>query len=407
MSQEKLEELNEHQLSPNNALSADQIAFIQQHLLDAPASLLLKYGKTKAFEIEQIEARQKAKLKLPAWVAIPDLIFPKVVSVEQSSSEPTARYKASLISGQLLIDATGGMGIDTYFFSKHSQSVIYIEQNPVLVHHARHNFSVLKAKNIRCISGNSLDFLRQWTGKADWLYLDPARRASGNRRVIALTDCEPDVMANWSLLRQKARHLLIKASPLLDIKQTLLTLPAISRVHVVAIENECKELLFELSEEASTQPHCLITTINFKNDGTQQVFNFDWEEETNTVVALSNPARYVYEPNVAILKAGAFKAIAKQYQLAKIAAHSHLYTSANLVSDFPGRLFEVLAVVKADFKALVPFLPAGKANLTLRNFPGTTDELRKKLKLKEGGDVYLLATTLSNGDKRLLVCKKA
>lgn len=387
-------------------LSNEQITFIQQHIQAVPTSLLLKYGKGKAFEVAQIESRQKARHKLPTWYAEPRLVFPPAVSVEQSSSELTGHYKASLVNSLNLIDVTGGMGIDSYFFSQHCKSVTYIEQNEKLVQAAKHNFEVLKADTIRCVQGNSIEFLWQLEEKTDWIYVDPARRAADNRRVVGLKDCEPDVIEHLPLLLQKAKHILIKASPLLDIKQTLNDLPAITTIHVVAVENECKELLFEIHPEENYSTMRLIKTINFKNDSSQQVFDFQWEEEVYSAVTLSDPLRYVYEPNVAILKAGAFKSLANIFHIAKLAPHSHLYTSEHLVRDFPGRLFEVQAVLKADSKTLMPYLPNGKANLTVRNFPATTDELRKKLKLKEGGDVYLLATTFSNGDKRLLVCKK-
>lgn len=387
-------------------LSDDQIAFIERHIQAVPAALSLKYGKAKSFEISQIEARQKAKLKLPMWYSIPHLLFPPAVSVEQSSSELTAHYKASLVDGQCMIDATGGMGIDTFYFAKHCQKVTYVEQNEALVECARHNFDVLKANNIDCIHANSLDFLGQLAHKVDWLYLDPARRATDNHRVFELQDCTPDVVTHLLLLQSVAKRVLIKVSPLLDIKQTLDILPTITKVHVVAVDNECKELLLELHGTDAPAAHCLVRTINFKNDGSQQIFEFEWKNEANAAVTFLPPQRYVYEPNVAVLKAGAFKLVANNYQLAKIAPHSHLYTSEALQEGFPGRIFEVKAIIKIDRKVLMAYLPEGKANLTLRNFPTTTDELRKKLKLKEGGDVYLLATTLSNGDKRLLVCKK-
>lgn len=388
-------------------LSNEQITFIQQNLSFSPTSLLLKYGKEKEFLIGQIESRQKARHKLPTWYAEPRLVFPPAVSVEQSSSELTGQYKASLVAGTHLTDATGGMGIDSYFFSQRCKSVTYVEQNEKLVQLAQHNFEVVKADNIRCIQGNSIDFLRQLEGKTDWIYVDPARRAADNRRVVGLKDCEPDVIEHLPLFLQKAKRILIKASPLLDIKQTLNELPFITTVHAVAVENECKELLFELDEASNHLPGLLVKTINFKNDGSQQAFNFQWGEEATIAVTLSEPQRYVYEPNVAVLKAGAFKSIANAFGLAKIAPHSHLYTSEKLVVDFPGRIFEVEALLKVDSKALMAFLPDGKANLTVRNFPATTDELRKKLKMKDGGNVYVLATTLANGDKRLLVCKKA
>ncbi|MCP1382684.1 class I SAM-dependent methyltransferase [Runella salmonicolor] len=387
-------------------LSNEQIAFIQQNSQANPTSLRLKYGKEKEFVIAQIEARQKARTKLPSWCAEPRLVFPPAVSVEQSSSEATARYKADIMSqtaSKTIVDGTGGMGIDSYYFSKHFESVTYIEQNEKLVERARHNFDILNTPNIECICNDSIAFLQRLTGKVDWLYLDPARRTADQRRVVGLGDCEPDVTKHLTLFLEKAHHILVKVSPLLDLTQTLLEVPQIRVVHVVAVENECKELLLEIGTPATD---LVIKTINFKNDGSQQIFDFYWSEESDTVVEFSTPLRYIYEPNAAILKAGAFKTVAAKYQIAKIAPHSHLYTSERLVRLFPGRTFELIATVKADNKALTPYLTSEKANLTLRNFPGTTDELRKKLKLKDGGDVYLLATTLANADKRLLVCRK-
>ncbi|AEI46589.1 class I SAM-dependent methyltransferase [Runella slithyformis] len=387
-------------------LSNEQINFIQKHSSADPTSLRLKYGKEREAVIAQIEARQKARTKLPRWCDEPRLVFPAAVSVEQSSSEVTARYKTEIMSrlgSQSIIDATGGMGIDSFSFSNCFESVTYIERNDRLVERARYNFSVLGAGNIDCVCNDSIAFLSQWEGKADWLYLDPARRTADQRRVVGLADCEPDITKHLPLFLEKAPRILIKVSPLVDLTQTLLEVPHITSIHVVAVDNECKEVLLEIS---TPSPKLTVKTVNFKNDGSRQMFEFNRAAEPDTPVAFSNPLAYVYEPNAAILKAGAFKSVASTFQIAKIAPHSHLYTSESLLPQFPGRAFEVINTVKADAKALTPYLANEKANLTLRNFPGTTDELRKKLKLKDGGNVYLLATTLANGDKRLLVCKK-
>ena len=388
---------------PTDFFSPADQAFIQQHLATDPAQLLLKYGRDKQPLIAQIEARQKAKHKLPSWVAQPNVVFPVGLSVEQSSSEATAHYKANLLLGKLLIDLTGGMGVDTSFFAKRFERVIYVEQNEQLVAQARHNFAVLGLENITCVGGNSIDFLRQFSQKADCIYADPARRASQEsnaRRVHALADCEPDVLKCLPLLLEKAERVLLKTSPLLDISHVLHELKTVEAVHVVALENEVKELLFMVNQQPTES--VLVHAVNLPNQAFLHVF----AEETALSVPLSDPLAYVYEPNAAILKAGAFKSVARQLSLYKIAPNSHLYTSQELVTPFPGRIFAFQAAVKADSKVLLPFLPDGKANLTLRNFPGTTNELRKKLRLKDGGNVYLLATTLANGDKRILVCSK-
>lgn len=382
-------------------------SFVAQHLTDDPLQLLLKHGKEKQPLIAQIEARQKIRHKLPEWAQNLDLVLPAVVSLEQSSSEATAQYKASLVWGQLLIDLTGGMGVDAFYFAPRFERIIYLEQNPDLVAQARHNFEVLGIKNIDCICADSLHFLAQFSQKADWIYADPARRSAAAGRVHGLQDCQPDVVSHWPLLLQKSNNMLLKTSPLLDIKQAIGTLQKVSEVQVVAVQNEVKEVLFLIknTENQDIKTH----SINL-SDAPPYLpihrFTHLMSEETNLTVPLHNPLRYVYEPNATILKAGAFKSVAAQFDLYKIAPHSHLYTSDVLVQNFPGRIFEWQATTKADAKALAPHLPHGKANLTLRNFPSTTDELRQKLKLKDGGDVYLLATTLSNGNKRILVCKK-
>lgn len=393
-------------------MTIEDITFVQQHLQADTKQLWLKYGKTKETLIQQVEARQKVRQKLPNWYAELSLLFPVGVSVEQSSSEVTAQYKASIIAEEgcpsCLIDATGGMGIDSFFFAKNASKVIYLERNEALVQTAQHNFEVLGATNITCHCTDSVVFLEALSVPVEWIYLDPARRAGENRRVVALSDCEPDIPRLLPILLQKTRRILIKAAPLLDLTQALIQLPQTRSVHVVAVENECKELLFQI-EASCTAPSAegvMVKTINFKKDGFEQRFEFEWQYENHAEVSFDTPQQYIYEPNAAVLKAGAFKTVGVRYALAKIAPHSHLYTSSHLIADFPGRCFMLQAVVKADAKTLAPFLKEGKANLTVRNFPATVEELRKKLKIKEGGDCYLFATTLLNGDKRLLVCEK-
>ena len=386
-------------------------AFIAQHLTADPRQLLLKHGREKQPLIAQIEARQKARQKLPTWYENVDLVFPAAISVEQSSSEATARYKASLVSGKLLIDLTGGMGVDTSFFATRFQKVIYLEQDEALVVQARYNFATLGLKNIECICANSVDFLHQFSGKADWIYADPARRATTERgentRVQQLQDCQPDVTQFLPLLHQKSNNVLLKAAPLLDIKQAVAVLQAVASYQVVAVKNEVKEILFVLNH---AHGHAIVAHAINLNDTWPYLpthsFVHSPAAEASLAVALHDPLRYVYEPNAAILKTGAFKSIAEAFGLYKIAPNSHLYTSETLRQDFPGRIFELQAIAKADAKALATWLPNGKANLTIRNFPGGVDALKKTLKIKDGGEVYLFATTLANGDKRILVCQK-
>jgi 16S rRNA G966 N2-methylase RsmD len=390
-------------LSANLTFSTADQAFVQTHLNDDATKLLLKLPPVQRWLAEQIIARQKIKTKLPTWYNNPTVLLPVSLSLEQSSSEITAKHKASLISGKLLIDATGGMGIDTFYFAKRFEKVIYIEQKPELVQLARYNFEQLGATNIDCICSEAMAFLNSFTEQIDWLYLDPARRSTTLQRVHQLADCEPDIIKNLEFLFKKTGNILVKTAPLLDIKQAIEDLESVNKIHIVAVENECKEVLFELME---LQPNNLkLQTSNFTKLK-EQFFDFDFKSEQQAVVAFSNPLKFLYEPNVAVLKAGAFKSVGSRFGLMKIAPHSHLYTSTELQSDFPGRIFEIIDTVKASNQDIEPYLADRKANLTVRNFPIGAEELRKKLKLKDGGDVYLFATTLQNNDKRIIICRK-
>jgi predicted O-methyltransferase YrrM len=384
--------------------SSSERAFIAQYLTADTKQLLLKYGSEKQPLIAQIEARQKIRYKLPDWYQNLDLVLPVAVSVEQSSSAATAQHKAQLVSGGLLIDLTGGMGVDVAYFAERFERVIYLEQNPELVAHAKHNFEVLGLKNIEYVCADSIGFLQNFAQKADWIYADPARRA-GAERVHRLQDCQPDVVQHLALLLQKAENIMLKTSPLLDLKEGINTLQKVAQIQVVAVQNEVKEVLFLLNQ--TNIQDVRIQAINLENTPVRSSsFSHSLIEESLLAVELSNPLQYLYEPNAAVLKAGAFKSVAVQFGLVKLAPHSHLYTSEVLKTNFPGRTFEVVAVVKADAKQLMPYLPEGKANLTVRNFPTTVAALRQQLKIKEGGEVYLFATTLANADKRILVCKK-
>ncbi len=380
---------------------ADQ-AFVQAHLNEDATRLLLKLPPAQRWLAQQVMARQKIKTKLPTWYNNPAVLFPVSLSLEQSSSEITAQHKASLISGKLLIDATGGMGVDAYYFAKQFEKVIYIEQKPELVQLARYNFNQLGATNIDCVCGEAMSLLKDFTKQIDWLYLDPARRSTTNQRVHQLADCEPDIVNNLELLFSKTNNIFTKTAPLLDIKQAIEDLQSVQNIHVVAIENECKEVLFELTKIPDGR--IKLQTKNFKQ--ITQSFNFDLKTEQEAVARFGTPLTFLYEPNAAILKAGAFKSIGNQFELLKIAAHSHLYTSTELHNDFPGRIFKIIDTVKANSQDIEPYLNDRKANLTVRNFPIGAEELRKKLKLKDGGNVYLFATTLHNNDKRVVIGHK-
>jgi len=362
--------------------------------------------------ISQLTARKKAKVKLPSFYTQKNIIYPPQLSLEQCSSEQAAVFKANLLAGEILIDMTGGFGIDAYFFSKNFKKVIYIEQNEALAAIAKHNFEVLKAENIEVICGDGVAFLESFTEKADYIYLDPARRDSVNHKVVLLQDCEPNILAIMPLLFGKLKEktsnkesgkIVLKTSPMLDIDLAVKELTHVGKVMVLAIENECKEVIYFLS--ASQENLLRIETVNITKN---KVHFFDFERLTdeNTVVNYALPQKYLYEPNAAILKAGGFKSVANYYHLAKLHINSHLYTSENLVANFAGRTFEIQAIKKLDKKELQKYIPENKANITARNFPLSVEEIRRKIGIKDGGNVFLFATTDYENKKIILVCKK-
>ncbi len=392
------------------ALSPAERLFIQDHLTDDVRALSLRpqaAGIDTKKVIAQIAARQKGREKLPTWYANDALLFPPALSVEQASSERTAQYKASLVSGTMLIDLTGGMGVDTWAFAQRIDRVVYVEQQPDLAMLATHNLPVLGATNVDVQTGNGLALIDHFAQAADWIYLDPHRRNEQGGKVVRLADCEPDLSRPDTItaLLKKGNRLLVKVSPLLDIDSTVRSLFSVEAVHIVAVQGEVKEILLTIGQQPVSASSVEVVAINLTTTG-NTVFRFRKGDEAGSNVRLSDPQQYVYEPNAAILKAGAFRLVADRFDLAKLAPNSHLYTGSELKSDFPGRAFRLEHVIKPDRKQVESILPTMKANLTVRNFPQSVADLRKKLKLSEGGDTYILATTLQNGDKRLLITKK-
>ncbi len=351
--------------------------------------------------VTQLEAKKKSRDKLPTWFHSFNIYYPNRLNIEQTSSEATASYKAKIVSGKSLADLTGGFGVDCYFFSERIGSVVHCEINPELSEIAAHNFNILGRKNIDCIVGDGMDFLKGTTQKFDWVYIDPSRRNDKKGKVFLLADCLPNLPENIDLVFQKTQNVLLKTSPLLDIKQGISELDHVKEVHVVALNNEVKELLFVLEKDVVGS--IAIQTVNIIN-GKEDKFRFMLEDEQNSTVTFGGPSAYLYEPNVAILKSGGFKSIGAAYQLHKLHPHSHLYSSPKLI-DFPGRSFmveKVLPYSKSSMKAL----GVAKANITTRNFPLSVANLRKKHKIKDGGDTYLFFTKDLNDSLLVLQCAK-
>lgn len=384
--------------------------FIKEHMDDDLDRLLFsatRYPEVDVmFAVEQISIRRHIREKLPAWYANEDLIFPSKITGEQCSSEQTAIYKQRLLTSEkYLCDLTGGLGVDSYFFSQKLERVSYVERNTDTFDAAMYNFGLLQANNIDGYNGKAEDWLMQ-TLKTDVFYIDPARRGAGNTRVFALTDCEPDLLELMPLLLEKAPKVIAKLSPMLDVHHTLKLLPQTSEVHVVSVRNECKELLFVLKQDIAEEPQ--INCINYTTEKKEQQFCFYYAEENACQSLIANKVGvYLYEPNASVLKAGAYKQIAVSQHVEKLHVSSHLYTSGQLLADFPGRIFRVNTVYPFNgklCKTIARQIP--KANISVRNFPITVNELRKRTRIAEGGDVYLFATTLAGNEKVLISCEK-
>ncbi|HEY6143913.1 MAG TPA: class I SAM-dependent methyltransferase [Flavobacterium sp.] len=351
--------------------------------------------------LNQIEAKTKAKLKLPTWFTTENIIYPSKISVEQTSSEKTAAYKASLISGESLIDLTGGFGVDDLYFAKNIKTVTHCEINPELSQIVKHNFEQLNVKNIHCHSGDSLEILAELNSKWDWIYIDPSRRNDAKGKVFMLQDCLPNVPENLDFLFEHSDAILIKTAPLLDISAGLSELNNVKTIHIVALENEVKELLWELRKGYSGK-----TTIKTANLVKEKIDSYNFIlDDTDENPKYGLPNNYLYEPNSAIMKSGGFDEVGTFFGLNKLHKHSHLYTNSTLV-DFPGRVFEIENSFPYNKNEMKTYLEKQQFNITTRNFPETVENIRKKWKIKDGGNRYCFFTTDENDSKIVLICKK-
>lgn len=361
-----------------------------------------------------IQAREKMKIKAPLWYSNPSLAYPFAVSVEQGSSQATALFKQKIISGLLnstliTADLTGGMGIDSFFISRIASKHYYFERNAELCAATEYNFRQLGAVNIevsnRDITDDDCAALRELEGKGiSLLYIDPARRTASGGKAILLQDYEPNVIELQERLFTVSRHILVKVSPMADIKLNLRHLPHTTAVYVVAVANECKELLFLLDRTAVNNDVDIIS-ISLDANGLKNEFRFRPEEEEAAEATYATElGKYLYEPGKAILKGGAYKLISQRYGCRKLAPSTHLYTSDEIIEGFPGKIFKVEEVVPFNKKSLKEVASKHpKADLTARNFPMDTNALKKLSGIKDGGNRHIFAVTLCNGAKVLAV----
>ena len=371
--------------------------FIEKHRNSSITELALLLSKKpqlpKDFILNQINGLQKAKQKLPFLLDFENFIYPSARAFSQASSEKTGNYKSEILRAKKVLDLSGGMGMDSYFFGQHAEQVTYIDLNKELVQTVLSNFSTLKASNITCINATAEDFIEQDNDRYDLIYLDPDRRAA-KEKAFKIDECEPNVAELIPNIWNKSKRCIIKLSPMLDIQQALTQLPFCKEVHVVSVDNECKELLFLLEYGFEEIPK--IKCVNLQKESAQ-LFEFDFQGERSTSNTLGEVERYLYEPNASILKAGAFKTLGQKFELTKLANNTHLYTSTNLISNFPGRILKILEVSKPK-KGLTQ-----QANVVCRNFGLKPDQLKKRYKIKDGGKQFLYAFSLEDESKCFVV----
>lgn len=393
--------------------------FIRQHANDDVRKLALQGCKDAEVDLpmalQQIAGRQTAKKKLPTWVEADGVIYPPHLNMEQCSSEQTARYKASLITskGDTYVDLTGGFGVDFYWMSQGFKHRYYIEQNAELCAIAEHNFEVLGLESsVRCC--DTATYLTEMD-HASVVFLDPARRNEHGGRTYDIRDCTPNVLELLPILLEKADTIVLKLSPMFDWRKAVSDLKYVSEVHIVSVANECKELLLVLHQQRVDRPS--ITCVNddtvFKVFSTLENDVFSTGKQCfpsgKTMVSLpeNDDLRYLYEPNASIMKAGCFAEIEQQYPARQLSTNSHLFLSSVEIKEFPGRRFQIQSVSSMNKQELKSSLSETKqANIAVRNFPLSVEQLRKKLRLKDGGDIYIFATTVGNNQHMLYICRK-
>ena len=397
----------------SSLINADTREFIRRHADDDVKTLALKAWGTEGidihFALDQIAGRQTARQKLPAWAATEGIVYPPHISMEQCSSETTALYKQKLSLNtsqqQSFVDLTGGFGVDFSYVARNFGKAIYVERQQHLCDIARENFQLLGLTQAEVVCEEAEKYLETMT-HADLIYLDPARRDSSGARTFAISDCTPDVISLRDLLLKKADIVMLKLSPMLDWRKAVSDLGErnVSEVHVVAVNNECKELLVVMTATETESIRIVgsdgVTSFQYTIDNGHSL-------SANNKTKLTDNPQFLYEPNASLMKIGCFDKIEERFGVGQVATNSHLFLSDKEVNDFPGRSFRIVATTtmnKRDVKAALADVKS--ANIAVRNFPLSVAELRKRLKLKDGGDTYIFATTDAYDQHKLFICKK-
>ena len=392
--------------------------FIREHRHDDVRQLALQAARYPDIDmqqaLQQIAGWQTACTKLPEWAATDGIIYPPRLSMEQCSSEATAKYKAKVLdpSPSTVIDLTGGFGVDFSYMARGFQKAVYVERQPHLCEAARHNFQLLGLENTEVVCGDGVEYLKNLPSPFNaqsplTIYLDPARRDENGKKTYAISDCTPDVVALKDLLLEKAGRVMIKLSPMLDWHKAVDDLGEVVEVHIVSVDNECKELLLVLANNPAAPLR--VVCANIRHDAETELFEF-FPSNDNLSIPLFPALRerdFLYEPNASIMKAGCFAEVADRFGVQPTGSNSHLFLSPQFIPDFPGRKFQIEKVTSMNKKELKHVIGGlTKANITVRNFPLSVAELRKRLKLADGGDTYIFATTLGEKDHVLLITKQ-
>lgn len=385
-------------------LNSDVQKFINNNLKSDIPRLSLKkspFSSVSSGELaQQTDSKKRCEYKLPFWFMTEGIYYPPKLAIEQASSELAAKYKAELIQGDEIIDLTGGFGVDTLFFALKAKSVTHCELNKELSEISDYNSRILGV-DINYINSNGLNYLNKSNKTFSTIYIDPSRRVE-SKKVFMLKDCEPDIISNLQLLKDHSSCILIKTAPLLDIQSIIKELKQVSAIHVISIKNECKELLLLIdNKQASDDP--VITCALLGDNGKTYSFRLS-EEKTFQITDYTEPLKYIYEPDAALLKAGCFKLITRDFSINKIHQHTHLYTSQELQNSFPGRKFKLKKAW--NYGNFIKEHQFKNANIICRNFSLSPEELKKKLKIHDGGEEYLLFCTGLKDERLVLNCER-
>ena len=387
-----------------NILHNDVQTFIQESLNKDLSKILLSkspFSNISSRElVEQIDSKRRSEKKLPLWFATPKIYYPPKLSIEQASSETTAKFKASLVKGKTLHDLTGGFGVDSYYFERAGMRVLHSEINSELSQIAQHNAHVLGATDISFYQGDGLKSL-DTESSFDTIYIDPSRRVN-KQKVFQLKDCEPDVPGNLEKLLNASKRLIIKTSPLLDLQAGLREVRNVASIYAVSVKNDCKELLWILDPDFN-QPEPEVVCQIFNES--EQNYRFKVSDERQfTLDHFSEPQKFLYEPDVALLKAGCFKLLCRDFQINKLELNSHVYTSEKLRPSFPGRKFTIIRW--SEYKPFMKENQLDKANIIARNFPLSPSQIKAKHKITDGGEDFLIFTTGPAGKLFTIWCRK-